>query len=70
MRRGAQVIAVGHPDDVAAATLALPGQWDVHPVLNAIAQIQSFYGLANALSLARGYNPDAPPNLAKVTRTL
>lgn len=68
--RGAQVIAVGHPDDVAAATLALPGQWDVHPVLNAIAQIQSFYGLANALSLARGYNPDAPPHLAKVTRTL
>lgn len=41
---------------MAAATLALPGQWDVHPVLNAIAQIQSFYGLANALSLARGYN--------------
>ncbi|SER18098.1 SIS domain-containing protein [Sphingobium sp. YR768] len=68
--RGAQVIAAGHPDDVAAATLALPGQWDVHPVLGAIAQIQSFYGLANALSLARGRNPDAPPHLAKVTRTL
>ncbi|NWK94367.1 iron dicitrate transport regulator FecR [Sphingobium lactosutens] len=68
--RGAQVIATGHPDDVAAATLALPGQIDVHPIIGAIAQIQSFYGLANALSLARGRNPDKPPHLAKVTRTL
>ncbi|HUD95881.1 SIS domain-containing protein [Sphingobium sp.] len=68
--RGAQVIAAGHPDDVAAATLALPGQIDVHPVISAIAQIQSFYGLANTLSLARGRNPDKPPHLAKVTRTL
>lgn len=68
--RGAQVIAAGHPDDIAVATLALPGQAYVHPVLGAIAQIQSFYGLANALSLARGRNPDQPPHLAKVTRTL
>lgn len=68
--RGAQVIAAGHPDDVVAATLALPSRWEVHPVLGAIAQIQSFYGLANALALARGRNPDTPPHLAKVTRTL
>ena len=59
--RGAQVIAAGHPDDVTAATLALPGQPETHAVLGAIAQIQSFYGLANALSLARGRNPDRPP---------
>lgn len=68
--RGAQVIATGHTDDVAAATLALPGPIDTHPVIGAIAQIQSFYGLANALSLARGRDPDKPPHLAKVTRTL
>lgn len=68
--RGAKVIAAGHPDDVASATMALPSQWSVHPVLNAIADIQSFYGLANALSIARGRNPDAPPHLAKVTHTL
>lgn len=68
--RGAQVIAAGHPDDAGAATMALPSQWGVHPVLGAIAQIQSFYGLANALSLARGRNPDRPPHLAKVTQTL
>jgi glucosamine--fructose-6-phosphate aminotransferase (isomerizing) len=68
--RGARVVAAGHPDDVAAATLALPSQWDAHPVLGAIADIQSFYGLANALSLARGRDPDRPPHLAKVTCTL
>jgi glucosamine--fructose-6-phosphate aminotransferase (isomerizing) len=68
--RGATVIASGHPEDVASASLVLPTQTDVHPVLGAIAQVQSFYGLANALSLARGYDPDRPPHLNKVTRTL
>lgn len=68
--RGAHVIAAGMPEDVASASLILPSQTDVHPVLAAIAQIQSFYGLAEALSLARGRNPDAPPHLNKVTRTL
>lgn len=68
--RGATVIAAGSAEDVAAASLVLPSRTDVHPVLAAIAQIQSFYGLANALSLARGYDPDRPPHLNKVTRTL
>ena len=46
------------------------------PVLNAPAAIQpillvqSFYRLANSLSLARGRNPDTPPGLRKVTETL
>lgn len=68
--RGAKVIAAGKPEDIAPAGLVLPSRTEVHPVLGAIAQIQSFYGLANALSLARGHNPDAPPHLNKVTRTL
>ena len=68
--RGAHVIAAGLDEDVAAATLALTGPSIGHPVLGAIAQIQSFYGLANALALARGLDPDQPPHLAKVTRTL
>ncbi len=68
--RGATVIAAGHAGDVASARLVLPLRTDVHPVLAAIAQIQSFYGLANALSLARGHDPDRPPHLNKVTRTL
>lgn len=68
--RGASVIAAGLPEDVAPAGTVLPFRTDAHPVLGAIAQIQSFYALAEALSLARGRNPDSPPHLNKVTRTL
>ncbi|HNL92830.1 MAG TPA: SIS domain-containing protein, partial [Pseudomonadales bacterium] len=32
--------------------------------------VQSFYRMANALSIARGYNPDEPPHLRKVTETV
>ncbi|RED51592.1 SIS domain-containing protein [Aestuariispira insulae] len=35
-----------------------------------IAMIQSFYLLVNAIALARGYDPDRPANLQKVTETL
>ena len=40
-----------------------------HPALEPIAMLTSFYGLAEQLSLELGMNPDAPPGLAKVTRT-
>ncbi len=43
----------------------LPG----HPAVEPILAIQSFYRFVNQLSLARGLDPDAPPHLAKVTRT-
>jgi glucosamine--fructose-6-phosphate aminotransferase (isomerizing) len=38
----------------------------VQPIL----MLASFYGLAEALSRRRGLDPDTPPHLAKVTRTL
>jgi glutamine---fructose-6-phosphate transaminase (isomerizing) len=41
-----------------------------HPVIEPLLFIQSFYRLANALSLARGGDPDRPPNLHKVTETI
>ncbi len=41
-----------------------------HPVLQPILMAQSFYKLVNAVSIARGYNPDTPPNLSKVTETI
>lgn len=41
-----------------------------HPVIEPILIIQSFYRMANALSIARGFNPDTPPFLNKVTRTI
>ena len=32
--------------------------------------IQSFYRMAEALSRARGLDPDAPPHLKKITETI
>ena len=43
---------------------------DAHPLLQPILMIQSFYRLVNAVSMARGLNPDVPPNLSKVTETV
>ena len=40
-----------------------------HPVIEPILMIQSFYRAAEALSRARGLDPDAPPYLRKVTET-
>jgi len=62
--RGAQVMLAG-----AEGPGALPYA-KVDPALQPIALIQSFYRLANALSLARGYDPDQPPHLRKVTETV
>ena len=42
---------------------------DAHPALAPLLLTQSFYRLANALALARGQDPDAPPHLRKVTET-
>jgi glucosamine--fructose-6-phosphate aminotransferase (isomerizing) len=40
-----------------------------HAALEPIAMLASFYRLAEQLSLELGMNPDAPPGLAKVTKT-
>jgi glucosamine--fructose-6-phosphate aminotransferase (isomerizing) len=45
--------------------LAVTGNEDLDP----IALVQSFYPMVEALARARGFNPDVPPNLAKVTKT-
>ena len=39
-------------------------------MIEPILMIQSFYRMANALSVARGYDPDSPPHLNKVTETV
>ena len=33
-------------------------------------QVQSFYRATTALAVARGFDPDRPPHLAKVTETV
>ncbi|PHS21668.1 MAG: iron dicitrate transport regulator FecR [Robiginitomaculum sp.] len=67
LARGAKVFSAGHDYENA---LNLPVADCETPELRPIVFIQSFYNFVNALSLRRGYNPDAPPFLNKVTETL
>jgi glucosamine--fructose-6-phosphate aminotransferase (isomerizing) len=64
--RGADVLLAG---TAAAGATVLPTQ-EAHPVIEPLLFAQSFYRLANALSLARGADPDRPPHLNKVTETV
>ncbi len=48
----------------------LPLPVSPHPALTPILTVQAFYAVANALSLARGFDPDVPPHLNKVTETV
>ena len=41
-----------------------------HPMVTPIAALHAFYRLAEATARRRGRNPDDPPNLMKVTRTV
>ncbi len=64
--RGARVLVAGE----ALADDTLPVVEGAHSVLGPILAIQSFYRMANALAIARGYHPDEPPHLNKVTETV
>ena len=48
----------------------LPLPVSPQPALTPILTVQAFYAVANALSLARGFDPDVPPHLNKVTETV
>jgi glucosamine--fructose-6-phosphate aminotransferase (isomerizing) len=63
---GADVLVAGAE---VAGTTALPSL-AAHPVIEPLLLAQSFYAMANALSLARGRDPDRPPHLSKVTETV
>ena len=65
--RGARVFLSGRAND--ERVRALPSTAG-HPALEPILLVQSFYGLAARLSVARGYDPDRPPYLNKVTETV
>lgn len=52
------------------ATTGLPFAPGGHPLTDALALIASFYAFVEALSRHRGFNPDQPPHLRKVTETL
>lgn len=64
-RGGEVLVSGGH----VPGAIQLPHP-SAHPVIEPMLQIQAFYRAANALSLRRGFDPDRPPRLAKVTETL
>ena len=65
--RGAQVF-VAAPGQHGAG--ALPVAAGLPAMLTPLLIIQSFYRAASELSLRRGFNPDVPPHLNKVTETV
>jgi glucosamine--fructose-6-phosphate aminotransferase (isomerizing) len=68
------LVAAGQTCLVASASpgpgLRLPLPPPLHPMLDPIVAIQTFYPFAAALARARGHDPDRPRSLQKVTRTL
>jgi len=64
--QGAEVLQVGGRDQAGACRLPAPR---AHPALEPIAFVQGFYRMACGLAVARGFDPDRPPNLSKITET-
>lgn len=64
--RGGPVLAAGGGLEP-ALPLELPAR--LHPMVDPVIQLTAFYRLAETLARSRGLDPDAPPYLAKVTRT-
>jgi Predicted phosphosugar isomerases len=69
---GAKVLLAA-PANVAnlhqAASIVLPLPASVHPICDPLMTIQAFYVMMAKLAVLRGFNPDAPANLLKVTKT-
>jgi glucosamine--fructose-6-phosphate aminotransferase (isomerizing) len=63
---GADVMTIGVCD---TAGVSLP-TIAADPAMAPLLQIQAFYRMVNALSVARGYDPDRPRHLSKITETL
>jgi len=61
--RGARVWLAGAGGNLPVATAP-------HPLCAPLLAVQSFYRAINALALRRGYNPDLPAHLNKVTETV
>lgn len=64
--QGADVFLTGA--DAIGAT-RLPSVPDLHPLVAPLVISASFYGFIETLARRRGFDPDAPPHLRKVTET-
>ncbi|HEY2753345.1 MAG TPA: SIS domain-containing protein [Phenylobacterium sp.] len=66
VNQGASVMKVGGADQAGVIRLPAP---NAHPVLEPIVFVQGFYRMVCELAVARGFDPDRPPHLSKVTET-
>ena len=66
-RQGANVFAT---TERATEATQLPFVGTGHPITDALPLIVSFYAFVEMLSRHRGFDPDHPPHLKKVTETL
>jgi len=64
--RGARVLLAAPPEVPGVDLPLVPA---LHPELDTVSAIQSFYPMVEALSRARGLDPDHPPRLSKITKT-
>ncbi|MDQ1245916.1 MAG: hypothetical protein QG597_283 [Actinomycetota bacterium] len=67
--RGADVLAIGDPANAPDATVTIALPRGIAEEVSPILQIIPLQQLAHAMSVARGYDPDAPRGLRKVTET-
>ena len=69
---GAKTLVVASHDVAVSseeASIKLPIPNALHPLCDPLMMIQAMYIMMARLAIARGYNPDAPKNLSKVTKT-
>lgn len=65
--QGADVFLTGA---TANGVTSLPSVSGVHPLLAPLALVVSFYNFVESLARRRGFDPDTPPHLRKVTETV
>jgi len=65
--QGADVFLTGA---AAQGAVTLPSVAGLHPLVAPLVLIAGFYGFVEALARRRGYDPDTPPHLRKVTETV
>jgi glucosamine--fructose-6-phosphate aminotransferase (isomerizing) len=65
--QGADVFVTGGAARGAATLPSVPG---LHPLVSPLVLAVSFYAFIEQLAHRRGFDPDAPPHLRKVTETL
>lgn len=69
-RLAAQGADVFITNAAAKGAVELPSVADVHPLMEPLVLVVGFYSFVEALARRRGFDPDTPPHLRKVTETI